>query len=91
MDADELTPRHSGATSAIEGPTPVEAPLTGDADATQLRLLEVQARQGWRLDESTRAIGRQGVEQARAALRSPRSHAEQAHHDEPHPGRRHAA
>jgi hypothetical protein len=34
----------------------------------QLALLEVN-RKAWKLDERTREVGKQGVEQARAALR----------------------
>jgi hypothetical protein len=38
----------------------------------QLRLLNTADHPEWQLDESTRALGRRGVEQARAALRAAR-------------------
>ena len=38
----------------------------------QLRLLNTAAHPEWQLDESTRAVGRRGIEQARAALRAAR-------------------
>jgi hypothetical protein len=40
--------------------------------AGQLRLLDLTDRPEWCLDESTREVGRRGVEAARAALRSAR-------------------
>jgi hypothetical protein len=36
-------------------------------DSTQLTLIEAPERE-WRLDERTRSVGRQGVEDARRAL-----------------------
>ena len=39
---------------------------------TQLRLIE-PTEVDWRLDERTKAIGRQGLERARAALRAARA------------------
>jgi hypothetical protein len=39
---------------------------------TQLRLID-PSEVDWRLDERTKAIGRQGIERARAALRAARA------------------
>ena len=40
----------------------------------QLRLVIDEARRPWKLDETTRAIGREGVARAREVLRSTRPH-----------------
>ena len=42
---------------------------THRSGAVQLRLLTREARPDWVLDERTRAVGRQGVAQAREILR----------------------
>jgi hypothetical protein len=42
------------------------------AASSQLRLLETAEKPDWKLDESTREVGRRGVAAARAALRSAR-------------------
>jgi hypothetical protein len=46
-------------------------PTTGSG---QLRLLEATDRPDWRLDDTTREVGRRGIAAARAALRSARRH-----------------
>jgi hypothetical protein len=40
----------------------------------QLRLLEAGNKPDWKLDDSTREVGRRGIAAARAALRSARRH-----------------
>ena len=51
-------------------PNPAPARATGRGG--QLRLLDVSHRPEWRLDDTTREVGRRGIEAARAALRSSR-------------------
>jgi hypothetical protein len=46
---------------------PLEATGSG-----QLRLLETTDKPDWRLDDTTREVGRRGIAAARAALRSAR-------------------
>jgi len=45
----------------------------------------------WRLDESTRAVGRRGVAEARTALRAALRHRDLDHADLPDQGQRHAS
>jgi hypothetical protein len=49
----------------------------------QLALIEV-AKRDWRLDEHTREVGRQGVAQAREALREALHRAEHQHRSAEH-------
>jgi len=46
------------------------APQRSTGRAGQLRLLDLTSRPEWCLDETTREVGRRGVEAARAALRT---------------------
>ena len=78
MDAD--TPRDPGTTST----TPRHA-ASAPPPATQLRLLDTRRHPEWCLDETTREVGRRGIEAARAALR--RAHRA----DDDDPGRSHHA
>ena len=47
---------------------------THRSGAVQLRLLTRETRPDWVLDERTRAVGRQGVAQAREILQIGRAH-----------------
>jgi hypothetical protein len=51
-------------------PTGAKPRTTGRAG--QLRLLDVTDRPEWCLDDTTREVGRRGIQAARAALRSSR-------------------
>lgn len=62
----------------------------GRANAEQMPLLDIDSHPEWFLDETTRHIGRDGVAQARAALRAARRRrdeleARDEHHDEASP------
>lgn len=72
--ATETTPAETTETVAEPSPTLVGA----GRGATQLRLLSPAP---WRLTDSTRQIGRQGIASARAALRAARRPA--SHDDVP--------
>jgi len=88
MDADHLLAEHPTAVpGATEPGAPTPAPSTtqrvrGRAHDSQLRLLNTADHPEWKLDEQTRAVGRRGIAQARAALRAARAehldHAESA-------------
>ena len=53
-------------------PTPTGAKARTTGRAGQLRLLDVTGRPEWCLDDTTREVGRRGIQAARAALRSSR-------------------
>lgn len=57
----------------------------------QLRLLNTADHPEWQLDESTRAVGRRGVAQARAALRAARGEHTDGGAGGAHPARRSTA
>lgn len=65
----DTTPDRAPTAAATSGPSAAPPEV---ADATQLRRLDLGERPDWRLDDSTKAIGRHGIEQARAALASAR-------------------
>lgn len=63
------TPAPSPSRARNRRPRPETAGTQG-----QLRLVIDESRQPWKLDDATRAIGREGVARAREVLRSARSH-----------------
>ena len=73
---------------AASGPVndPTQLPLL---DQSSGRATERNPRADWMLDESTKSVGRQGIETARAALRSARRRQEQLN-DTTDPGHRRA-
>jgi hypothetical protein len=79
MDADHLLPEHAAAVPAATRPAghPEAGSATervrGRAHDSQLRLLNTADHPEWKLDEQTRAVGRRGIAQARAALRAARA------------------
>jgi len=72
MDADHR--RDTDGTGPGRPGRPVSSRSTEPAqDApNQLRLLDAPSTRDWRLDESTREVGRRGIELARRALESAR-------------------
>lgn len=76
MDADHRRDTNGTSPRRPAGPasgSPTDA--TGDATGhapNQLRLLDAPLRRDWSLDESTREVGRRGIELARQALESAR-------------------
>lgn len=72
MDADHR--RDTDGTGPGHLPGPASGSSThprGDAP-NQLRLLDAPLKRDWSLDESTREVGRRGIELARQALESAR-------------------
>jgi hypothetical protein len=51
---------------------PLDPDRPDTAGSGQLRLLETAERPDWKLDDSTREVGRRGIAAARAALRTAR-------------------
>jgi hypothetical protein len=53
----------------MDAPHPESNEPTGSG---QLRLIEAKVKPEWRLDDTTREVGRRGIAAARAALRTAR-------------------
>lgn len=77
MDADDSITADSAPLTTEATPTPrsatARARATAEGGQLRLHVGDPADRPEWRLDDETRALGRRGIAQARAALRSARA------------------